>query len=136
MPYRKKSLYFQSLFLIILIRIALWVIPFRVLNKYLSRINLQNHPNNINNWTIVNETVGSVKTCSNYVPYASCLTQALAARTLLRLRGQNPELKIGVNKTNDKLLAHAWLELENRIIIGKVQHQTYVTLNSSSNPII
>lgn len=41
----------------------------------------------------------------------SCLRQALALRWLLAVHGVSTQLLIGVHKNEDRLLAHAWLEL-------------------------
>jgi hypothetical protein len=42
---------------------------------------------------------------------ATCLPQALAVYTVLRRRGLDPVLRIGVRKTEDRFEAHAWVEL-------------------------
>jgi len=58
---------------------------------------------------------------SRFVPFATCLPQALAAMFLIRSRGQYSDLKIGVAKGEGKdFRAHAWLETNGRIIIGEV----------------
>lgn len=78
--------------------------------------------------------VGYVRKVSNYVPKASCLTQALAALLLLRKSGQNVEMKIGVAKDDrSRLIAHAWLEKDGQIILGEIPDQgRYVTLEALS----
>jgi len=43
---------------------------------------------------------------------ATCLRQALLLHWLLRRRGLQPELRIGVRKQGEALDAHAWVELE------------------------
>lgn len=45
---------------------------------------------------------------------ATCLPQALAVHALLRRRGLDPELRIGVRKVEDRFEAHAWVELAGR----------------------
>lgn len=53
------------------------------------------------------------------VPRATCLPQALAAESLLTRGGIAADLQIGVMKTPaGKLLAHAWVESDGRIIVG------------------
>jgi hypothetical protein len=42
---------------------------------------------------------------------ATCLPQALAVHALLRRRGLDPDLRIGVRKTQERFEAHAWVEL-------------------------
>ncbi len=64
----------------------------------------------------------SVRRVSNYVPAASCLTQALATQVLLSRRGQVSNLRIGVTRgAKDEFKAHAWLESNGEIIIGQVK---------------
>jgi hypothetical protein len=130
LPYQNKKLLFQSMFLVFAIRICLWIFPFRWLNKLVSFIDSKGFDNEQLDWVIINDVVRSIRACSRYVPCASCFTQALAARTLLRLKGQNTQLKIGVDKEgDDKLAAHAWIEADGRIIIGKYpRHQRYLVL--------
>jgi len=54
------------------------------------------------------------------VPAASCLTQALAMLVLLDWFGHSSELRIGVAKNGaDRLKAHAWVECEGKIVIGR-----------------
>lgn len=47
-----------------------------------------------------------------------CLTQALVAQRMLSAADYETELKIGVTKDGQELLAHAWLERDGRIVIG------------------
>ena len=52
-------------------------------------------------------------------PYkASCLKQALVAWWLLARRRIPSDIKIGVSKTAREFDAHAWVELEGRVLIG------------------
>lgn len=44
----------------------------------------------------------------------TCLRQALAVHAWLRRRGLRPEFKLGVDKSQARLDAHAWVELEGR----------------------
>ncbi len=138
LPSQKKILLVESLFLVWTIRLSLWLIPFRHLNKWLSSLGSSDLDNNRIDWLIIKDAARAVRFCSRYVPFASCLTQALALRTLLRLKGQNSQLKIGVEKDIDeKLAAHAWIEIDGKIIIGKLpRHQRYTVLNSSGSVVI
>ena len=74
----------------------------------------------------------SVRRVSRYVPAASCLTQALATQVLLGRRGQVSSLRIGVTRSAEgELKAHAWLESNGEIIIGRVKDPLrYAVLNS------
>lgn len=121
LSFKEKKLLGESLFLLIVIRLSLSLLPFRWLNKYLSGSNLSNSSCQEADWIVVNQVIDSVRVCSRYIPRATCLTQSIAARTLLRSRGQSSELKIGVTKgTRNNLEAHAWIEIDERIVIGKL----------------
>lgn len=45
-------------------------------------------------------------------PEAACLRESLLLLGWLRIRGLRPVLHLGVKEHPDRLLAHAWLELE------------------------
>lgn len=48
-----------------------------------------------------------------------CLPQALAVKWMMKDAGVETELKIGVSKkSKEELEAHAWLEMDGKIIIG------------------
>ena len=120
LPYQEKKLLSQSLFLLIAIRLSLWVFPFRWLNDWLSNSGSANLSSQPTDQIVIGKVTRSVRCCSRYVPRASCLTQALATQTLLRLKGLDSQLRFGVDKDeNEKLVAHAWVESNGKIIIGK-----------------
>ena len=50
-----------------------------------------------------------------------CLTQAVAARWLLSRRGYETHLLIGGNKADGEFKAHAWLEMDGRVVLGAVE---------------
>jgi Transglutaminase-like superfamily len=53
------------------------------------------------------------------VPYASCLTQALAAQILLAKEGYDSEICVGVGKTElGGFIAHAWVVKDGRVLLG------------------
>lgn len=65
--------------------------------------------------------VWAVRTTSRYVPAASCLTQALAAHTLLDRRGLENELRIGVARNERREFeAHAWIEIDGEVVLGEL----------------
>ncbi|MEZ5428764.1 MAG: lasso peptide biosynthesis B2 protein [Pyrinomonadaceae bacterium] len=138
-PFGKKTLLIKSLILLWMIRVCLWVFPFKSLNKWLSYLYPATQSGEKTNWEIIGNVSDSVRAVSKYVPYASCLTQALAVRTLLNLRGQDSNLRIGVDKdAAEDFSAHAWIEIDGRIIIGKLprHHQRFAVLNPSDSVVI
>ena len=110
------------------VRLALWVLPYRtvlavfghpthyrVRSAAYARTTLQ-----------VTDWVG--RTALGDRP---CLTQALAARWLLGRAGYAAELKLGARRDGDRFLAHAWLEIDGRVVLGGADSPAlYATLTS------
>lgn len=58
---------------------------------------------------------------SPYIPGATCLTEALAALTLLGHFGYPASLRFGIaRQEGGQLAAHAWVETEGKIVMGKL----------------
>lgn len=107
----------RALWLIPAARIVLAAVPFKSILAYMDQI----------------EPTGKVATPS-FQAHASwalalvarhllgdkpCLTQALAMQYLLQRRATPSTLRIGVKRDeNGGLAAHAWIECENRVVIG------------------
>jgi hypothetical protein len=65
-----------------------------------------------------------------------CLTQAIAARWLLGRAGFPAELKLGARRDAGQFLAHAWLEIDGRVVLGgAASPTTYTALRSVSEPL-
>lgn len=113
----------KALALVWLIRLGLWLLPFRVLQEIVARrtskatsSSAQRRPQDL---MVVRKVASSVRRVSRYVPEASCLTQALATQVLLASQGQISDLRIGVTKGEEgELAAHAWVESEGKIVMG------------------
>ena len=57
---------------------------------------------------------------------STCLRQSLLVYWLLRRRGLDPELKLGVRKQGDAIDAHAWVELSGTPLdAGPLQHKAF-----------
>jgi hypothetical protein len=62
---------------------------------------------------------------------ATCLTEALTARALLRVRGSDVSLRFGVARDpNARLDAHAWLERDGQPIPGSMK-DSYAALTKT-----
>lgn len=131
LTYPEKKLLARSLLVILVIRIGLWILPFNLLDRWSTGTTPIREKTN--DWTAIKRVARSVKSCSRFIPYATCLTQALATRLLLRMDGQPCDLKIGVEKDRDeKFGAHAWIEVDGQIVIGKLpKHHRFAVLSSN-----
>jgi hypothetical protein len=129
LPFTDKWLLGRSFILIVMIRLGLWLLPYSMVDRLLT--NYSPGRDEGVNWQTVRRVVRAVRTCSRYVPYATCLTQALVARALLGMDGQPADLKIGFEKgPGEKVGAHAWIEVDGRIVIGKLpSHGRFAVLS-------
>ncbi len=127
LPRADRLLLLQALKVVGCIRLALWVLPFPRLRALLAKIGSVRPPSP--NRLAPARLAWAVSVTSRCVPYATCLTQALATELLLRWAGYRGVLHIGVAKlANGRLLAHAWLDHEGVIIIGGWEHWRFAPL--------
>jgi hypothetical protein len=95
------------------IRIALWVLPWRRLARSITvRLNVTLHPPS------PERLEWAVSVASRFVPYATCLTQAVALQRLLARHGYRSVVQVGVNNVGGQFLAHAWVEHEGQTLLG------------------
>ncbi len=111
---QEKKLLVEALVLLYAVRLGLWALPFRALNDATSGCMKSKMHGNLAEGQIIR----AVKASSKFVPRATCLTQAMAARKMLLNHGYNANLRIGVLREDDDLKAHAWLEKDGQVLIG------------------
>lgn len=128
-PFTKKKLILHCFSLLWAFRICLWILPFRWVNQKFGN-NTGHHRNDRAEWAKVIEIAETIRACSKYVPAATCLTQAFAARSVLRHYGQHSEITIGVNNQAEAgFKAHAWISLYGKVIVGDHRdRERYVVL--------
>jgi hypothetical protein len=118
LPAHERRLLLQAWLLLGALRLALWLLPFRTIQSLVARLRTQ--PRTEQGPHIAMERVGwAVAVASVYMPFATCLPQALVAQMLLRRHGYQAQVRIGVAHTESgRLAAHAWVECAGQIVIG------------------
>jgi hypothetical protein len=121
---RERLLLLRSLYVVCLIRMGLWLLPFPVMRRYAFKPRTKKaSPYSVAQY------VWAVRAVSNCVPGATCLTQALSAQVILTRAGHSPQVKIGVAKgEGDKFQAHAWLVLGEQVLVGGGGVESYTPL--------
>jgi hypothetical protein len=120
----EQFLLLRAVMIVAAIRVGLWVLPFRVMQRFTFKARKKKRTQ-----YSIEQFVWAVRATSRYVPRATCLTQAMAAQTLLSRAGYNPQVKIGVAKNEKKLFeAHAWLVLGDQVLIGGMEVERYTAL--------
>ena len=113
--------------MIIFIRISITIFSFSNVKKISKKISRTNK--NQNDQIKVEDIIWSINAVSCYIPRSTCLTQAITAQILLSRHNHPSKLKIGVTK-KDEFIAHAWLEIDDKIVLGKSE-QKYVPIYDS-----
>ena len=138
--------------LLSIIRLGLWLMPFRILCNLLMRISHPSFSRSVSKLVFpgsssassvtseasgqtvpltrkVAKLVWSVQVAGHYMPGgAKCLARALATQVLMNWYRHSSELRIGVNKTaTGEFRAHAWIEYQGRVIIGNLEDLSQFT---------
>jgi hypothetical protein len=80
-------------------------------------------------WLGPGRVAWAVTVAARFVPGATCLSQALAARVLLRAAGHPTTLSIGVRRDPGGVIqAHAWVHSGVRPVVGVRPEGTYEVL--------
>lgn len=105
--------------MVVAVRMGLWLLPSATIIRVLRRLDTTKANEASGHALPLNVIVWAVSAAAGRVPKASCLTQALAARVLLRWCGYEARLCLGVAHNCDRSLrAHAWLERGGRVVLG------------------
>ena len=121
---RKLALALQALAVVVPIRIALWVLPFRIVHRFVASRTRQATAGHS-----IQQIVWAISAASRRVPRATCLTQAFAASVMLAANGHEAALRVGVAKDDDgRLRAHAWIEHDGHPVLGDPRTETFVAM--------
>ncbi len=132
LPTSSRHLLLQSALLLVVSRLTLAVLSFRVvlrLHAWVTRRGLLLSPSGSRP---AEQIAWALGVAGRRVPGGrNCLVQALAGASLLLRAGHHSRLCIGVNRSSGNPLdAHAWVELDGRPIIGAVREPRYICLLS------
>lgn len=128
-----KVLLLRVLGLVGAVRVGLRVLPYRSVQRFMTRSTYpqdEQFDSPLEAWKYRRRVVGAVHTVGKrLLGDKPCLTQALVAQHVLRQKGYETELRIGVTKEGRELLAHAWLERGREVVIGGgAQQAQYIPL--------
>jgi len=132
LPPAERFFLFRAVTLVAATRIALWLLPFRILRRISVKVDRACSAFQKRGEFSRDRAIWAIQVASRYVPRASCLTQALATQALLGSSGIPASVRIGVAKsTAGNFEAHAWLESDGEILMGGADaNQRYTRLFS------
>ncbi|MBW4616713.1 MAG: lasso peptide biosynthesis B2 protein [Desmonostoc vinosum HA7617-LM4] len=122
LDYQTKKLLINTFMLLVLVRIGLWLLPFKTVQQLLSNLN-HTKPKFREKYHIsIDKIVWAVEVSSHYMPGGvKCLARALTGQVFMSRHGYTSNLCIGVAKSEaGELKAHAWLENQGQVVIGNV----------------
>jgi hypothetical protein len=102
-----------------LVRVGIWVLTFRQTRGILQSLARRHYQQTGADPAVVDRIAWAVTVAGRYVPRATCLIQAVTAYLLLNQAGIPARAQIGVRRdSEDRFLAHAWVESGGRVILG------------------
>lgn len=121
LPWWEQWLFIEAFCLTGVVRLVILLVPFRWLAPSLGK-HMRESPTqeDVAKLTAAKCIGRVIETVSRYTPWESkCLVQAIVGKLMLRLRGINNTLYLGVGRNGEKsLVAHAWLRCGEPIITG------------------
>jgi len=114
------ALEFEISLLLVAIRSALRLLPFRTVYRAALRVGPAGPSTGIDHHSWQGQVTRAIDRIGRgLLGDSACLTQALVALILFRRRGLPAELRMGVKKDdNGTLQAHAWLETQGAVVLG------------------
>ena len=120
-------LFSHAFSLVICVRLALWLLPSRVIVQRVHEASKRPHAAARSG--VRPDQIGwAIDAASRRVPRASCLTQAVAGQILLRRHGIASTLQVGVIRDQQGFRAHAWIEEGGRILIGGIGSKQFTAM--------
>jgi hypothetical protein len=125
---RERRLVLKAWGTLIVVRTLLWIVPYRWIEARLIQRSPVTKPG-----VSSSEIALAVTRASTLVPFATCLTQAIAGCFLIGRSGGNAVIHFGVAKGEAGFKAHAWLESDGAILIGGREAAAYLPLTRASD---
>lgn len=125
MPRLADRVLLEAWLVVPLVRIAVAILPFRVVHRAVDGAQRRRRaaPD------VPRERIASaVAGVARRVPGATCLTEVVAAALLSARHGHQATVRLGVAKSGSRVVAHAWLENEGRVVLGEPQPGVFIAL--------
>jgi hypothetical protein len=134
----ERRLFVEAFIWLGIARLTILIVPFRRLAPYLGRHMVESDETvSPRNDDLRTKAAWALQTAAHYTPWESkCLVQAVAGKTMLKLRGVPSTLYLGLaKKENRELNAHAWLRSGDIILTGArgMGHYTVVATFADSS---
>lgn len=127
LPFEAVSLFAQAIFISTCVKLALLLLPFKIIKPYLGCPGKESDKDAINDSTYLRNVQTALRLCNKYTPWkTNCYVLALTGKILLNRKNTVSTLYFGFRKTdNNEYEGHAWLRSGSIIISGKQNIPSY-----------
>lgn len=128
----ERGLFLEAAFLIFIVKLRLLLFPSSMVRDRIQEtVPLRTRACRVT----PRQLAWAVTAAGRFLPGGrGCLPQALATETLLRRHGFPAQLKIGVARAGQNdFQAHAWVESEGEVLVGKVETPDYKVLSAQGS---
>ena len=120
---RDKLLLAQAVSLFLAAHVCLWLFSLRITRRLFSWQVREARP------LTASQLIWAVNRTAAFLPFITCMPQAIAAQSLFALYGYRAAIRIGVAPPVDsRLQAHAWLEYRGEAVLGASELDRYTIL--------
>jgi len=131
LPSRRRRSAAVAAIAVVAVRIGLTALPFATLRRVLLRLAESPLLRRPSGAVSPDDLAWAVRAAGRRVPRATCLVQALALELLLVRAGHAAELRIGVAREGDGLMAHAWVESDGRCLLEGSERTRFSPLSAA-----
>ncbi len=110
-----RNLLLKTFFYSYYVRFIIWALSFSRAQKIAERMGKRDSSKSEIN---IKQIIWAVDVIDPYLIKSTCLTRAITAQILLSQQNFTSKLNIGVIKDNENFEAHAWLEIDDNVILG------------------
>lgn len=126
-PGAERRLFLAAVSLLVVVRLGLWMRGYPETARLLLRLEKPRRRAAVTaeqiHWAVVR--------AAEYVPGSTCLVQAMAGSVLCRRAGIAADVRIGVGRDPGRgFEAHAWLESNDRILLGEEESERFTVLTT------
>ena len=113
----------EAWILLLVVELGLRILTFKRLHHLLLKVPLAKHTSPLEEEAVRQTNKMVVLAANNHIFPMTCLRQSLVLQWMLRRRGIDSDVRIGVKKTGDQFSAHAWVEWQGKPLDPSAVHE-------------
>lgn len=111
-----KGLFLEAWLLLLALNVGLRLLPFRWVRGWADRAARVAEPRRDGGRQVERCRRLVATAAANHLPSTACLARSIALRAVLARRGVETSMRVGVQREDGELAAHAWVEWDGRAI--------------------